>query len=106
MTREEKIKEAAQKYIYNKRYYESNIRPRIFEAGATWADRHPVNSWHSIADGDLPEKKGNYLCSDGEEFIVAYYSRASGHFFNPLERYGGDYNDWIKYWMEIPQLPK
>ena len=106
MNREEKIKEAAQKYIYNKRYSDWNIRPCVFEAGATWADRHPVNSWHSIADGDLPQKKGNYLCSDGEEFIVTYYSHASGRFFNPLERYGGDYNDWIKYWMEIPKLYK
>ena len=105
MTREEEIKEAAQKYIYNKRYYESNIRPRIFEAGATWADRHPVNPWHSVADGDLPEKTGNYLCSDGEESIVAFYSHVSEGFFNPLEKYGGDYDDLIKYWMEIPQLP-
>ena len=105
MTREEEIKEAAQKYIYNKRYYESNIKPRIFEAGATWADQHPVNPWHSVADGDLPEKTGNYLCSDGEESIVAFYSHVSGGFFNPLEKYGGDYDDLIKYWMEIPQLP-
>ena len=69
-------------------------------------DGATANPWHSVADGDLPEKKGNYLCSDGEEFIVAYYSHASGRFFNPLERYGGDYSDWIKYWMEIPQLLK
>ena len=71
MTREEEIKEAAQKYIYNKRYYESNIRPRIFEAGATWADCHPINPWHTVADGDLPKKSGDYLCSNGEEFVVA-----------------------------------
>ena len=60
--------------------------------------------WHSVADGDLPQKKGNYLCSDGEEFIVTYYSRAGRCFHNILERYGGEYSDWIKYWMEIPIL--
>ena len=60
--------------------------------------------WHFVADGDLPEKTGNYLCSDGEESIVAFYSHVSGGFFNPLERYGGDYSDWVKYWMEIPIL--
>ena len=75
-----------------------------FEAGAEWEDGHPINTWHTVADGDLPKKSGDYLCSDGEEFVVACYSRASGRFFNPLERYGGDYNDWIKYWMEIPIL--
>ena len=69
-------------------------------------DGATANPWHSVADDDLPKEKGNYLCSDGEEFIVAYYSRASRRFHNILERYGGDYYDWIKYWMEIPQLPK
>ena len=64
-----------------------------------------ANPWHSVADGDLPKKTGNYLCSDGEESIVAFYSHVSGGFFNPLEKYGEDYDDLIKYWMEIPQLP-
>lgn len=67
-------------------------------------DGATANPWHTVADGDFPKKSGDYLCSDGEEFIVAYYSRASRRFHNILERYGGDYDDWIKYWMEIPIL--
>ena len=68
-------------------------------------DGATANHWHFVAYGDLPEKTGNYLCSDGEESIVAFYSHVSGGFFNPLEKYGEDYNDLVKYWMEIPQLP-
>ena len=72
--------------------------------GAEWADSHPINPWHSVADGDFPKKSGDYLCSDGEEFVVAYYSHESRCFHNILERYGREYYDWIKYWMEIPIL--
>ena len=68
-------------------------------------DGATANPWHSVAYGELPEKTGSYLCSDGEESIVAFYSHVSGGFFNPLEKYGEDYDDLIKYWMEIPQLP-
>ena len=106
MTREEEIRQAATEYADDYGCIKSDQREihTAFIDGAEWAALHQQSHWHSIADGDLPEKKGNYLCSDGEEFVVAYYSRASGRFFNPLERYGGDYNDWIKYWMEIPIL--
>ena len=115
MTREEEISKASIDYAERQTAgilgIEKQIAISSYEAGAEWADGHPINPWHSIADGDLPEKKGNYLCSDGEEFIVVYYSNASRCFFNPLEKYGGEGNDWIKYWwikywMEIPQLPK
>ena len=67
-------------------------------------DGATANPWHSVADGDLPKKSGDYLCSDGEEFVVAYYSHESRCFHNILERYGREYYDWIKYWMEIPIL--
>lgn len=56
-----------------------------------------MNPWHSVEDGDLPKKSGDYLCSDREELIVACYSDASRCFINP-------HDDLIKYWMEIPQL--
>ena len=108
MTREEEISKASIDYAERQTAgilgIEKQIAISSYEAGAEWADGHPINPWHTVADGDLPKKSGDYLCSDGEELIVAYYSRASGRFFNPLERYGEDYNDWIKYWMEIPIL--
>ena len=114
MTREEEIAKAASvsmtevlmstpNYVFSPRA--TDLLECAYIKGAEWADSHPINPWHSVADGDLPEKTGNYLCSDGEESIVAFYSHVSGGFFNPLEKYGGDYDDLIKYWMEIPQLP-
>ena len=84
--------------------YKTNDRDTSMYDGMT-LDGILTFDWHFVADGDLPEKTGNYLCSDGEESIVAFYSHVSGGFFNPLEKYGEDYNDLVKYWMEIPQLP-
>lgn len=110
MNREEKIRQAAIDYAEVAKSYllseEVELVRNAYEAGAEWADCHPINPWHSVADGDFPKESGDYLCSDGEEFIVACYSDASRCFLNPLVRYGGEYNDWIKYWTEIPQLPK
>ena len=108
MTREEEIRQAVREYADVTETYllgeEMELVRNAYEAGAEWADGHPINPWHTVAYGDFPKKSGDYLCSDGEEFIVAYYSRASRRFHNILERYGGDYDDWIKYWMEIPIL--
>lgn len=113
MTRDNEIAEAASvsmtevlmstpNYVFSPRA--TDLLECAYIKGAEWADGHPINPWHTVADGDLPQKKGNYLCSDGEEFIVTYYSRAGRCFHNILERYGGEYRDWIKYWMEIPIL--
>ena len=99
MTREEIIRQGTPIEPY---CFETDREEQWYNFGLY--DGATANPWHTVADGDLPKKSGDYLCSDGEEFIVAYYSRASGRFFNPLERYGGDYNDWVKYWMEIPIL--
>ena len=83
--------------------FETDIEEQWYNLGLY--DGATANPWHFVADGDLPEKTGSYLCSDGEESIVAFYSHVNGSFFNPLEKYGEDYNDLVKYWMEIPQLP-
>ena len=110
MTREEEISKASIDYAERQTAgllgIEKQIAISSYESGAEWADGHPINPWHSVTGGDFPKKTGDYLCSDGEEFIVAYYHDVSRCFENPLTRYGGEYRDWIKYWMEIPQLPK
>ena len=109
MTREEISKAAIDYADVTKSYLlseEVELVRNAYEAGAEWAYLHQQSPWHSVADGDLPKKTGDYLCSDGGEFIVAYYHDVSRCFENPLTRYGGEYSDWIKYWMEIPQLPK
>ena len=114
MTRDNEIAEAASvsmtevlmstpNYVFSPRA--TDLLQCAYIKGAEWADSNPINPWHSVADGDFPKKSGDYLCSDGEDFVVARYSDASRCFLNPLVRYGGEYNDWIKYWMEIPQLP-
>ena len=100
MTREEIIKQGRPT---EPNCFETDREEQWYNLGLY--DGATANPWHSVADGDLPKKTGNYLCSDGEEFIVAFYSHVSGGFFNPLEKYGEDYDDLIKYWMEIPQLP-
>ena len=83
--------------------------------GAEWADSHPINTWHSVADGDLPKGIKNnseympfIVKTKGGERYFAYYAswfdeeyRAISHdFFDdcdcPLD---------VEYWMEIPKLP-
>ena len=108
MTREEEIKEAAQKYIYNKRYYESNIRPRIFEAGATWADCHPINPWHTVADGDYPAR---VLDTNGDEHYKSETVVVTDGKTWTIAMYDYDLHKWstmlnVTHWIEIPQLPK
>lgn len=106
MTRQE-IEQLADDRYPTPKDYDSSLTTMAEREGwiAGFTEGLTMNPWHSVADGDLPKKTGDYLWSDGEESIVAFYSYVSGGFFNPLEKYGGDYDDLIKYWMEIPQLP-
>lgn len=66
-----------------------------------------ANPWHSVADGDLPTKDGEYLVlvlGVAEFFcynVESNYWSKSRAFF---------YKDWcaqerITHWMEIPRLP-
>lgn len=74
--------------------------------GAEWADKHPVNPWHSVADGDFP-KEDKDICiavtEYGSIFIVYFVRHANGGIFY---NYNEHTNIDIKYWMEIPELPK
>ena len=100
MTREEIIKQGRPTEPY---CFETDREEQWYSLGLY--DGATANHWHSVAGWDFPNKSGDYLCSDGEESIVAFYSDASRCFINPLEKYGEDYDDLIKYWIEIPQLP-
>ena len=100
MTREEIVKQGRPTEPY---CFETDREEQWYSLGLY--DGATANPWHSVAGGDFPKKSGDYLCSDREELIVACYSDASRCFINPLEKYGEDYDDLIKYWMEIPQLP-
>ena len=107
MTRQE-IEQLADERYPTAKDYDSSLTTIAERKGwiAGFTEGLTINPWHSVEDGDLPKKSGDYLCSDGEEFVVACYSDASRCFVNPLVRYGGEYNDWIKYWAEIPQFAK
>lgn len=68
----------------------------------------PVNSWHSVADGDLPKKpKGdcNHLpflvIARNNEIIPTFYK--GGYSFIDGE---WDCEVNVKYWMEIPAIPE
>lgn len=107
MTREKEIFTAASKYI------EDNSMPDGFVAitdhtipfieGAEWADNHPKSPWIST-DKYLPKQGGHYLCNDGNNHIsmLAFCGDklVNSRTFDdiPLEA--------VKYWMQIPKLPK
>ncbi|SFG27671.1 hypothetical protein [Prevotella sp. KH2C16] len=115
MDREEKIIQEAAKYASDAlTLEEKEAATEGFFQGATWADSHPQSHWHSVADGDLPKtgiwimvmyktiddefnfyvgkldeitKNGNFIMYDNDTTCMSYIGR-------------------VKYWMEIPQLPK
>lgn len=72
-----------------------------FEAGAEWTDNHQENPWHSVADGDLPNKDGMYLVYEKSGMTL-------------VDKYNKAHNFWctlagqsdVMYWMEIPKRPK
>lgn len=111
MNREEEIRQAALKYAFDTCGGCDcilNAASNDFMAGAEWADLHKGNPWHSVADGDLPkESKGdcNHLpflvITRNNEIIPTFYKECHGFIDGEW-----DCEVYVKYWMEIPQLPK
>lgn len=110
MTREEEIRQAALAYSFDTDggyTGDLNTGRDDFMKGAEWADEHPTNPWHSIADGDFPkESKGDLfnlsllVCMPNGRMFPAYYDIKENTFadaFNEVIE--------IAYWMEIPKLP-
>ena len=105
MTREEKIRQVAQKYIATDKHNGVGVRTQAFIDGAEWADRHPASPWHSIADGDLPQVNKDVLFSNQGYVHVGYMREDKSISSNDEHVPLLDIND-IDYWMEIPKLPK
>lgn len=114
MTREELIEMVANKYCQDNIPHMSLMHFSIsiaFEAGAEWADAHPANPWHNVADGDLPKEcKGDAICptflvaARGGDLIMAYYAWKE----DEDEPYFYDDCDMaldVEWWMEIPKIP-
>lgn len=114
MTREEQIREAALAYSFDTDggcTGDLNTGRNDFMEGAKWADAHPVNPWHNVADGDLPKEcKGNAICptflvaAKGGDLIVAYYAwkedEDEPYFYDDCDMALG-----VEWWMEISKLP-
>lgn len=77
--------------------------------GAEWADKHPKNFWHSVADGDLPPKaeNNNRVEFSVEVLVLLNKNRLA------FGRYDYTYKSWYvglqrvypTHWAEIPELP-
>ena len=77
MTREEEIMNAIDAIIpilppNNGRTYEQALMATGFEAGADWADEHPVNAWHDASE--VPEGPYIVLCDglDNRQWVVEW----------------------------------
>lgn len=106
MTREELIEKAAKKYcqgnIPNLPQMHLTIQT-AFEAGAEWADAHPANPWHNVADGDFPPDDTYCLFLIYDEYIEQGYV-LDGHVHFDYPENPRPLKD-LHYWMEIPKLP-
>lgn len=111
MTREEKIRQVAQKYIATDKHNGVGVRTQAFIDGAEWADSHPVSLWHSVVDGDFPLKLKNN--SNRIDFSVEVLVRLDKNRLD-FGRYDYTYKNWYiglqrvypTHWMEIPKLLK
>ncbi len=71
MTRKEEIRNAIDAIFpilppNNGRTYEQALMATGFEAGAGWADKHPVNAWHDASEE--PQDKNERILSYSEYF--------------------------------------
>ena len=106
MTREEQIREAALAYSFDTDggcTGDLNTGRDDFMEGAEWADAHPANPWHNIADGDLPPNNTYCLFLIYGEHMEQGYVRDGDVFFDSTEKPWAFKN--LDYWMEIPKLP-
>lgn len=107
MTREETIEQVASKYCQDNIPNLSQMHltvSMVFEAGAKWADEHPVKFWHSVADGDLPTPYVrclfiSYIGVESIGYMLDNEAVIADNAFAALI-------DEVEYWAEIPKLPK
>lgn len=107
MTREEEIRQAADKYVDNfgckkkdtpvlSAYYLGYV------AGAEWADEHPQNPWISVEDR-LPEKINKFM----SEPVLCRYTRGNKEYYH-VSQYDYEFDEWqisnVTHWMPIPEL--
>lgn len=107
MTRKKEIYEAAKEYTDDYGHFNCDLNDVFasFENGAKWADTHTPTPWHSVADGDVPLSYVDCLFQYGEGKIDKGYMLDNRCVYfcevSPMI----DIED-VRYWMEIPELPK
>lgn len=109
MAREEEIRQAASSYRTNDGEGVRGWEEATFEAGARWADEHPLSQWVSVNDR-LPEKGEIVIihCKTYGIISALFDDRWEGEEGTDLY-YTGDMaleQDDIDWWMPIPPLPK
>ena len=113
MTREEEISKASIDYAERQTAgilgIEKQIAISSYEAGAEWADGHPINPWHTVADGDWPK----WLKGDAEDMPFVVMLKGGHHVFAYYDEDEDGVCDFyddcdcpldVVYWMEIPIL--
>lgn len=98
MTREEEIKEVAQKEM--SKYPNFCITAPAFRMGAEWADAHP--HWISVED-ELPKENGRYLVFNGITKDQEIFVYSNGIWWYNADRRP---NGIVTHWMPLPQAPK
>ena len=104
MTREEEIRQAAEKNATERAgYLVQGIANAAFYDGAKWADEHPKNPWRD-AKKELPEKINKFY----SDFVFVAYS-VNGEFRFGIDRYDFAREEFgshvhAEYWMPIPEL--
>lgn len=97
------IEEAEKEYCdKNYPYSDLNIRflvENAFEAGAAWQSKQ--YPWISVEER-LPEKDGDYIVTDGNIVIVAYFFKCWGKFARYKKYPYAFYENNIKLYMPIP----
>ena len=101
MTREEQIKEAADKFQREFMLKDKNNERFCFISGILWADKHPQASWISVEDR-LPEDGVNVLVTSGSQEGVLYFHKGAwcGHNFDAVD------GEEITHWMPFPELQR
>ena len=60
-----------------------------------------ANPWHSVKDGELPKSDGRYIVMAQNGFCHTCQYHTDDRYWDTV-----GYQSDIKYWMEIPKLPK
>lgn len=107
-------KDNKQLYFYDRIY---NAEIASFEAGAQWADEHPISSWISVKE-ELPYNNPNFihfgftnrvLVRDKKwNVFVAYMKKNKDNKWIWYSDIDDNFNllSYITHWMYIPKIEK